>query len=436
MTPDQNPQPESDQSSAAEPSTQNNRSGAEDSSVPPTVNVEARPVTDSPSASTPIVDTPASKAKADSTTAPKAKTETPATSQSEGPTAMDQAKEVARVMWEQAKPILQKVGTQALILGNRFTDFFLDKAVPTTTEKFIQVLPTDFKTSVKEKVDPVQSKVMPIWQTVKPQIAKILGPLWAKLLAALRQRLPEDLSGQLSDRFLNVAIVTTLVVIWWFFSSLTSPGQAKKPESNLTFPEVKNKPALTSPSPTMAPKAPTPLRPTPIPAPSASTAPRPLPKPAPSAIAPTAPVKPLPSPAVSPAPKPLPKPVPKAKTVPVQPEAAPKPAPIAVPVKEPIKTGPDLIALKAQMVQVSDRVLADGAAMVEKVSVDESGGRFVVQVSDRWYQLTNDEQTDFAQAMLSKAEKLDQGRLEVRDSKNERLARSPYIGDKMIILKR
>ena len=74
--------------------------------------------------------------------------------------------------------------------------------------------------------------------------------------------------------------------------------------------------------------------------------------------------------------------------------------------------------------------------IVNKVTVKEAKNRFSVQLSDRWYQLSADDQTDLAEAMLSKSEKLDQGRLEIRDSKNELVARSPYVGDEMIILKR
>ena len=135
-------------------------------------------------------------------------------------------------------------------------------------------------------------------------------------------------------------------------------------------------------------------------------------------------------------------PAPKAeapKPAPVKPAEPPKaveaPKPVAPP-PAPQPVGPDLVALKADMVKVGDRVLGEDTKIIDKVSVEKSQDRFVVQLSDRWYKLTADEQDDLAKAMLSKAEKIDEGRLEVRDANNQRVARSPYIGDEMIILKR
>jgi hypothetical protein len=410
------------------------------SSEPQTVNVKSQPVMDSNSAPQP------SKTSAAT------------------PTAMDQAQAVAAELWKQAKPVLVKVGTQALLLGNRASDYLLDKGFPLAKEKFIQVLPTDFKTQTQAKIDPVKAKVVPIWQKVWPGIQKTVGPLWARLIALIRAKLPADLSKQLSDRFLNILVVTTFYLVWSFFSGSTHPSQAKTPNSDLTFPEVKNRPSAQPPEkPTLRPTASPSVAPkiTSVPAPKAVT---PAPK---VAVTPPPPAAPIMAPSPQPpvvsqpkveAPKPVsPKPVTPPQAVTPEPPApkpletvkkpepvTPKPvekmpvapkAPIAPvqPIK-PVKTGPDLVALKAGLGDAADRVVEDAAALINKVSVNHE--QLQVQLGDRWYDLSEKEQTKLAEGLFSQSKKTAYNRLDIRDANNERIARSPYIGDNMIILKR
>ncbi|MCM1981425.1 hypothetical protein [Lyngbya confervoides] len=365
------------------------------------------------------------------TPAPKTSATAAGTAQSnlESPAAADQAKQVARIMWAQAKPILQTVGTQILLLGNRCTEFMLDRGFPVAWSKFVQILPTDFKHKVQQRVDPIKAKVVPLWQRIQPWLQRQLGPLWAKVLAFLRRKLPEDLSGQLSDRFLNVAILTTLLALWWCFSSLTSPGQAKAPQSDLTFPEVKNKPSLTSPSPKPVPT------PKASPSPTAASSPKPLPSPTP-ALAP----KPLPSPppgTPSTVSKPLSSPKP---AIPIPPSPAGSPGMPSAPQMSPAPvvpaSGPDLIALKSELVVASNRALEDGGALIQKVSVNSQRDQVTVTLSNRWYGLDRKVQDKLAANLFSKIERLDYANIDIRDAQNERVARSPYLGHEMIILKR
>ena len=390
-----------------------------------------------------------------------------ASSQSE-PDAMDQAKAVAAELWRQAKPVLQKVGTQALILGNRGTDFLLDKAFPTAKDKVIEVLPADFKSQAQEKIDPVKDKVVPIWQKVWPWLKKTVGPLWAKVINFFRGKLPQDLSSQLSDRFLNILFVTAIYLVWSFFSGLTHPSQAKTPPtSDLTFPEVKNKPSMTAPervkvNPSAAkpPQASTPpITPKPAAAPTPKIEPKPVvtpPKPSASeenkAITPkasqpasTANTAPAPT-AIKETPKAAPKPIEPIKKV----EPVKKPEPITTtptppepkttaPVKpvqpvKPIETGPDLVAIKSDLVDSVERVVENASAMIGNVNVEQK--QLKVELSDRWYQLTEEKQAKLAQSLYSKSQRLDYERLDIRDASGNRIARSPYVGNDMIILKR
>ena len=369
---------------------------------------------------------------------PKAKA--PKTTQtSESVDAMAQAKAVGAELWRQAKPVLEKVGTQALLLGNRAADFLLDQAFPTVKEKFIAVLPAEFKAKAQEKIDPVKAKVVPIWQKAWPTIKKTVGPQWAKLIAFIRNKLPADLSGQLSDRFLNILVVTAIYLVWSFFSGLTHPSQAKTPESDLTFPDVKNKPALTTPEkqtlpPPAAPKVTTEVAPKPVTAPKPAVTPAPkvetpqkIEAPKTKAPKPIKPVTPKPSETVK-KPEPItPKPVERAPKAPIAPIAPVQPV-------KPIQSGPDLIALKADLVDSVDRIIEDAAAIIKTVSVNDQ--QIKLQLGDRWYKLSEREQSKLAEELFSKSKQLSYERLDIRDAKDEGIARSPYIGDNMIILKR
>ena len=168
MTQDSNPNPEAE----------SNNNPAEE-----TVNVEAQAVDETNSApepakaeapketpkATPAPESPkAAKPEPKKPATPKATAPKTASSASEdaGSEMMDQVKAVASELWRQAKPVLQKVGTQALLYGNKATDYLLDTGFPLAKEKFIQVLPADFKTKAQEKIDPVKEKVVPVWQKV------------------------------------------------------------------------------------------------------------------------------------------------------------------------------------------------------------------------------------------------------------------------------
>ncbi len=427
MTPDHNPDTDSN---AAQP-TPETPQPSEPQTVEAEVVEESRATPDTPKASAAAKE-PAMAKVSSPKSAPKS---APAT---QGSSATNQAKAVAAEMWRQAKPILQKVGTQALLLGNRATDFLLDKAFPTAKEKLIQILPENFKTQAQEKIDPVKEKVVPIWQKVWPWVKKTLGPLWAKAIAFIRSKLPQDLSGQLSDRFLNILLVTTIYLVWSFFSGLTHPSQAKQPESDLKFPEVKNKPSMTAPE---RPKT------RPEPSPPKATAPTvtPTPKATPTPkVTPAVPPKPKPPATVTPKPEPS-QPEAAKKPEPIVPKAAPiapkpaetKPVEPKAPITpaQPVKpAGPDLVALKADFVDSIDRVVEDAAAMIGKVSVKTDQAK--LELSDRWYQLSEQDQTKLADNLFSKSKKLDYERLDIRDAKGKQIARSPYVGDNIIILKR
>ncbi|NJN39495.1 MAG: hypothetical protein HC790_13690, partial [Acaryochloridaceae cyanobacterium CSU_3_4] len=123
----------------------------------------------------------------------------------------------------------------------------MDNTGPKLVNGVIAKIPTSTKVKVEEqkvKLQPTLNKLQPIWEkAVVPFWQKIVVPNWSKGIKLLKQRLPANLQ-ELTERFLSVAVITTLLVIYWFFSSLTSgkPAVAKQPA-------VSYKPVLTRPAP-------------------------------------------------------------------------------------------------------------------------------------------------------------------------------------------
>jgi hypothetical protein len=220
-------------------------------------------------------------------------------------------------------------------------------------------------------------KVQPLWQA--------LQPWWMKLLGLVRSRLPDSANQKLSDPALSGAIVGILLLLLWIPSAL-SPTKKPTPV------------AVVPPSQRLIPKAtPTPLYPPPAAAP--------LPSPSPS-------IAPAPLPAASPELPPKPKPSPVLNLTPEQ----------------------KLIArIQDQVAQVSDQY-ANG--LIESVQANFKGSLLIVRVSDGWNALSSTQQDKLAAEMLRRSKILDFSKLEITNPDGMLLARSPVVGDEMIIIQR
>lgn len=212
-----------------------------------------------------------------------------------------------------------------------------------------------------------------------------------KGLRLLRQRLPENLARELTDRFMTIAILGLIVVVYWFFSSL---GSGK--------PTVAKQPAM--PRPTATPLSQRPMRP----------------------------LNTQPSPQTAPVIKPTPKPSPVAI-------ASPKPSPAAVPVKPPttIASKPAIpsLDLAAIQTQLSGAIAGLGDNLINSVQAQEATHKLSVALGESWTELSASDQTQVAQNLLEKAQQLKFNKLELRDNSGELVARSPLIGKEVIILK-
>ena len=67
---------------------------------------------------------------------------------------------------------------------------------------------------------------------------------------------------------------------------------------------------------------------------------------------------------------------------------------------------------------------------------DLLNSRLLIKVSDDWYKLNKDRQDKFANETFKRSQKFNLRKLEIQDLQNNLIARSPVVGNKMIILQR
>lgn len=222
-----------------------------------------------------------------------------------------------------------------------------------------------------------------------------LQSAWSRVLATIRNFLPE--STALSDTALTGVIAGIMIVVVGItFVLLPSPP-----------PEVAEvPPVLVQKEPEAPPQIvePTPEEPELIPTPTELVAPE-SPQP----------VAEIPSPVPSDTPA---EPVMELALPPVV-ELTPEQSLIA--------------AIEKQVAQVSDRY---GDGIIQSLQVNFPANSLTVQIKTDWYNLEPSQQDMLSAQMFQRAKELDFIYLEVVDSQGNLLARSPFIGENMIILKR
>lgn len=331
----------------------------------------------------------------------------------------DKVLKIGKDTWVKVQPILKEKGTQFLLIANRFTNNFLDNTGPKLTNQAIAKIPDSTKAKVAEqkaKLQPTLDKLQPVWdKAIVPAWKNGVVPNWNKGIKLLKQRLPANLQ-ELTERFLTVAVITTVVVIYWLFSSLTSgkPAVAKQPA-------VSAKPVLTRPVPTR-----------PVPQPMTQ---RPMVQPS---VAPAPIIKPTVQPSMAPAP--AMKPTVVAPTVvaqpivPVpQPQVATKPPMVvAEPVTVP-SPGIDLAEIQAKL---SSEVASLGDGLVDSVKTANENRQLKVSLGSGWDNLSGADQEEVAQKLWGRSQKLDFKKIELFNGNNTLVARSPVVGTKVIMLQK
>lgn len=238
-----------------------------------------------------------------------------------------------------------------------------------------------------------------------------VAPLWNKLLTLIRDRLPAELNRKLGDRTLNGVLISSIVVLFWFTSSLFSSKPAQPVQ-------VATRPPVTIPAePTQFP--------TDLSAPEAA----PEIVSAPVLEEPVAEV-PVEEPTIE---------VPVEEPIAEVPLAEPSPEPIIEPSPEPspepelTPAQKQLAAIQTQVMEISDRFIG---GLVTSVEPQIDRARLKVRVSEDWYRFNSDQQDRFANELWEKSQSIDLPKFEITDAQGRLIARPPIVGDSMIILKR
>lgn len=269
----------------------------------------------------------------------------------------------------------------------------------------------------KLEQEPTTESVTPLPFSV---LDGLLG-LWSSTLQKVRSLLPASISRQLPDWGLTGAIASLLVVLIWGATNLF-PG---KPAPEVAF----------NPSPAPTPVPGVPIEPV---VPPVESIPEPSPEPTPEAPeateTPETPSEPLETP--EPSPEPVTEPLPEVETVPVPELTAPsEPETVEVTTPPPILTPEQrLIATVQSRVAEITQTYADG--LIAKVQANFAQGVLVVQIKDGWYDLAAKKQDQLAKDMLGRSRDLDFSKLTLINQRGEMVARSPVVGENMIILQR
>lgn len=96
----------------------------------------------------------------------------------------------------------------------------------------------------------------------------------------------------------------------------------------------------------------------------------------------------------------------------------------------------DQIAIANIQNQVADVSKKYGEALIQSVQTNFKLGRLIVQLTDAWYQLDASQQDRLMTELLGRSHQLNFKKLMIADASQHLIARSPLVGNEMVILKR
>lgn len=115
-----------------------------------------------------------------------------------------------------------------------------------------------------------------------------------------------------------------------------------------------------------------------------------------------------------------------AKQVPAQ-AIAPSPSPALEP--DPNR----IVAIQEQVASITDQY---SSGLIQSVQANFRSGSLTVKLGDGWYSLSPARQDSLATELLKRSQTLGFSKLEMTDTEGDRVARSPVVGDVMVILQR
>ncbi|PSO49814.1 MAG: hypothetical protein BRC33_05480 [Cyanobacteria bacterium SW_9_44_58] len=105
-----------------------------------------------------------------------------------------------------------------------------------------------------------------------------------------------------------------------------------------------------------------------------------------------------------------------------------------------IETEPELTPEQGLIAAIQDQVseittrYAEG--LIESIEANFQDGRLIIAVSNDWFELSTRRQDELSKEMLARSRKLDFTKLVLTTVDGQVLARSPVVGEKMVILQR
>lgn len=92
-----------------------------------------------------------------------------------------------------------------------------------------------------------------------------------------------------------------------------------------------------------------------------------------------------------------------------------------------------IVSIKNKVAEITEQY-ADG--LIQTIQPNFQGSSLVIKISESWYNFDRTQQDKLAARMLTRAREFDFSRLEVTDPQGTLLARSPVVGNEMVILQR
>lgn len=310
-----------------------------------------------------------------------------------------QVLKVTNQYWLRLQPILQGQGSRLLRMTGQTLSHFADRLdqARVTTEKstdmpteplpFEEPLTKAWKT-IEANLPGVQSRLQDLWVRLKPLLLK-LEELWLPYLAKLKTRLPDGLQNQFSDRMLTGILAGLLVFLLWTINGLL--GGHPSAQVAAAPPTIAQRPVVSQPQPLARVN-------------SGDDSLR----------------------------SQVPGDVPIDSQAPVA-KAVRRKAPVAgmgnTPRANPGETSP----IQSALVAASTPYVED---LILSVAPDPSSHHLTLKVSSAWYDLEPQQQDQLVQDLLNSSQRFQFNKLEIKDSQNDLLARTPVVGDQIVIFRR
>lgn len=126
---------------------------------------------------------------------------------------------------------------------------------------------------------------------------------------------------------------------------------------------------------------------------------------------------------------------PPEETVETEPEIAPEQSSQPEVEPEPELT-PEQGLIAAIQEEVSEITTRYAEGLIESIEANFRDGRLIIAVSEDWFNLSNPRQEELSKEMLARSRRLDFSKLVLTTPDGKLLARSPVVGEKMVILQR